>query len=460
TWTVGVHGLCIAESPQVFSLGVGDGDTAGMAVIFPDGGPPVALPPGEPTVIPIEILMIGQSYVPESAMIHYRYDGGEFLSAPMVSVGGDLFEATLPGPLSCDEAPEFYFSTEGSITGVMTDPLDAPAGVYTAVVAQPRFFARDDFEQDQGWTVQNFDLPDGAWERGVPVGGGDRGDPATDFDGSGSCYVTDNEDGNSDVDGGPTRLISPRIDLSDADDPVLTYARWFTVDDLDEDRLDVEISNDDGSSWVLIERAEDWPQWVKRTVRVLDYIELTAQVRVRFSATDNPNDSITEAGVDAFAISELECVAVRRPTDLEVFRGRVVSGEIGDLFDSDDSRMGFWPGITQDSSEAPVWLRLTGSSLTDVPAELRFTLEANVNTPGVAQRIELFNYVMQSYEEIDFRVGTDTDSIVEIVVDGDPSRFVDSKTLEMKAQLTWLPGPLVFFPWTVSVDQAVWKVVP
>jgi hypothetical protein len=144
----------------------------------------------------------------------------------------------------------------------------------------------------------------------------------------------------------------------------------------------------------------------------------------------------------------------------EVFRGRVISGEIGDLFDSDDSRMGFWPGITEDSSEAPVWLLLTGTSLTDMPAELRFTLEANVNTPGVAQRIELFNYVAQSYEEIDFRVGTDTDSILEIVVDGDPSRFVDSKTLEMKAQLTWPPGPLVFFPWTVSVDQAVWKVVP
>ena len=33
----------------------------------------------------------------------------------------------------------------------------------------------------------------------------------------------------------------------------------------------------------------------------------SAALRVRFSATDNPNNSVTEAGIDAFSIYEYQC---------------------------------------------------------------------------------------------------------------------------------------------------------
>jgi len=166
----------------------------------------------------------------------------------------------------------------------------------------------DDFEDDQGWTVQNDpSLTDGAWERGIPIGGGERGDPPTDYDGSGKCYVTDNVPGNSDVDGGPTMLISPTIDASGGEEVFISYARWFTNDNRDIDRLDVHVSNDDGNSWVLVESVPDTAGWIYTGFKVSDFVTPTSQMKVRFSASDNPNNSVTEAGIDAFKAVMVEC---------------------------------------------------------------------------------------------------------------------------------------------------------
>ncbi|MCH7526841.1 MAG: hypothetical protein IID39_05340, partial [Planctomycetes bacterium] len=151
-----------------------------------------------------------------------------------------------------------------------------------------------------------------------------------------------------------------------------------------------------------------------------------------------------------------------RPTDLTIVRGHVESGKLADLFSSDDSRLNVQPGPTQDPEEPPVWLELTGTASTDTPSALSFILETNVDTPGVTQKIKLFNYDTQEFEEIDSRTASfNVDDSIEIEVVGDPSRFVDSESLEIKAQLTWKPGPIVLlFPWTVGIDQAVWAISP
>jgi hypothetical protein len=157
--------------------------------------------------------------------------------------------------------------------------------------------------------VENIDLADGAWERGVPVNHG-RHDPPADYDGSGQCYLTDNDPvtENSDVDGGPTRLISPLMDLSDTENPQIRYARWWANDDQDGDPFDVEVSNDGGTTWVLMEHLTNIPEgWVQQTLNLADFVAPSADMQVRFAAQDNPNNSIDEAGVDAIEIFELTC---------------------------------------------------------------------------------------------------------------------------------------------------------
>jgi hypothetical protein len=72
----------------------------------------------------------------------------------------------------------------------------------------------------------------------------------------------------------------------------------------------VEVSNDNGATWVRVETvnftgAEN--RWVQRSFRVGDYVTPTAQVRVRFGTSDSPNDSIVEAGVDHFVVRRIVC---------------------------------------------------------------------------------------------------------------------------------------------------------
>ncbi len=282
------------------------------------GEAPEFVPPGVPTTIDVEILEGGDTLLPGSALLHYRYDGGAFQAVELAQVAGDLYRATLPPP-DCGDTPEYYFSAEGETTGVVYDPPAGASAPYVAFVGNFISIMEDDFETDQGWTVENDpSLTSGWWERGVPIAdpGVEYDAPLDDYDGSGQCYLTENI-WKRDVDWGPTHLISPTIDLSTTTDPVLRYARWWFNDDQDADPMDVEISNDNGGTWFTIETVTNIPPgWVEQTVYITDYITpLTSQMKIRFSVIDGTypdpppdnNNSKDEGGIDAFEVFEVEC---------------------------------------------------------------------------------------------------------------------------------------------------------
>jgi hypothetical protein len=150
----------------------------------------------------------------------------------------------------------------------------------------------DDFEAERGWTVWNDpSLTTGAWERAIPV----NPYPASDFDGSGRCYVTDNRLGNYDVDWGPTVLTSPVFDLSMATVVTFEYAAYVSCNFLTPPRVDylyVEVSNDGGATWAEVDEVFPTDEWEYASVKLTDYIAPTAEVMVRFSIADIPNDSL------------------------------------------------------------------------------------------------------------------------------------------------------------------------
>ncbi len=270
---------------------------------------PEFIPPGAPTPLTVRIRSAAELYQPDSGLLHYRMSLGDYESLALTPLGDDLFAAVLP-PADCGTTPCFYFSAQGDQGTTIMFPEHAPGEHFSCNVAVVTTLFADDFESEQGWTVQSIDLTDGAWERGVPVDDGEQGDPTIDFDGSGRCFLTGNELGNSDVDGGPTILTSPALDLTGWTNPYVRLGLWFHCDDPvppAQDFLDIEISADDGATWVPAQHLATLDGWSVRDIRVLSHVELSAQCRVRLVVADNPNDSLTEAGLDAVWVHERFC---------------------------------------------------------------------------------------------------------------------------------------------------------
>jgi hypothetical protein len=171
----------------------------------------------------------------------------------------------------------------------------------------------DNFQGNLGWTVQSSPgLSTGAWERGIPAPS--LAAPSQDADGSGMCYLTQIDEG-QDIDGGETTLTSPLMSPQGAapSGVYLSYWRWYSNNqgaDPNNDAMPVEISDNGGASWVLLENVtENAGTWVQKSFRVEDYVAVTDQLRLRFRASDLGAGSYVEAGVDGVQLVAFECPA-------------------------------------------------------------------------------------------------------------------------------------------------------
>tara|TARA_A100000171_G_scaffold30169_1_gene28371 strand:- start:509 stop:3307 length:2799 start_codon:yes stop_codon:yes gene_type:complete len=286
---------------------------------------PVAFPdfanPAGGTTISAEFTNVTGEFDPSTATLMVDTGSG-FQAIPMSNAGGNNYEANLPSS-DCGTQILFYIAGTSTSGITQTSPSDAPASTYSIISATsaPVVAFDDDFESNQGWSVSG-DAPNsasGRWERVIPTGNAQRGDPGSDYDGSSRCYVTGNgtPGENTDVDGGDTILTSPTMDATGA--AFVSYARWYSNTfgaSPNADTFVVEVSDDNGSTWSNLETVGPGGDqadggWYEVEYALSDVPGFTAndQFRIRFIASDFGDGSVVEAGVDAVSLSVASCDA-------------------------------------------------------------------------------------------------------------------------------------------------------
>ncbi|MEC9475548.1 MAG: hypothetical protein VX764_00770 [Planctomycetota bacterium] len=295
-----------------------------ILISYPQGRPEFLNPVQE---TPIQVEVEAGIAVPDplSGLLWFRRGTAPFQSVPLQNVAFQQYIGTIPA-LGCGDPVQYYVtfldtvgSSHSSPPGGASAPFEAP------VISDQQVLIDDSLETDLGWVVgaPTDTATTGVWVRVDPLG--TEAAPGADHSDIGTlCFVTGQGSvgggqGENDVDGGPTTLFSPVLDLTGGLDPgvnvSIEYWRWFangTGAAPYTDTFVIEISSD-LTNWVNVETIgpANGPEtnggWIQHIFNPAELVPLTSTVRLRFIAADLDLGSIVEAGIDDFRVVEQIC---------------------------------------------------------------------------------------------------------------------------------------------------------
>ena len=278
----------------------------------------------------------------EAARLHYRTSPDDEFTVVDMDQNGSVFSYSVPG-VPAGTVIEYYLDVLDAFGGSSAvHPFSANKAVngnlphYVLVGVEPVLI--NDLDEYSEFGYWDMDLPTdnattGIWDEAIPVGSmGDVTDPnsvvAPLQDHSpglyGFAYVTGLNPplgegiGANDVDGGHTTLLSPVIDLTPYQNPVLSYWRWYTNAPATganpaSDWWQVEVTNDGGNTWQYLENTSQQDiSWRRKAFRISDVIEPSETFQIRFVASDSTTlgeyldgGSLVEAAVDDIVLYDL-----------------------------------------------------------------------------------------------------------------------------------------------------------
>lgn len=268
------------------------------------------------------------------AELHYRVtENSPWVVTPM-NINGNNYTAQIPGqPAGTIVA---YYLTVQDVFGSLSSVTPAGAQLH-ALGYLPNYIMvgfnliatedGDNFSELGNWTTApQGNATTGQWEYGVlipsyitPGNASTIVQPGQQHTPGGFlCWFTGNGSGpnaaagENDVDAGSTILISDPMNLTSYTNPAFTYWRWYTNNsgaNPSADWWQVQISNNNGASWVKVEDTKSSDKsWRRKAFRVEEYLPLTANMRLRFIASDSlrPGVSVNGGSLVEAALDDIQ----------------------------------------------------------------------------------------------------------------------------------------------------------
>ncbi len=276
------------------------------------------------------------NYVSDVAL-HYQVNNANWQEMPMADQGGGQYTGNI-GPHPLATVVKYYMTVTDINNNIgAADPAGAHLSVYpnlpylSLIGVSP--VAVQDCDNNEPWGawstgVSGDNATTGIWELAQPISSltvdaapgtiVQTGTQTTE--GGEYCFVTGNAlpndgIGANDVDAGHTTLQSPTMDFTPYVHPIIAYNRWYTNSppggaNPGADWFQVQLSNDNGATWTYLENTmTSDARWRMAAYRVEDILTPTAQMKIRFIASDSlrptvnlSGGSLVEAAMDDFIV--------------------------------------------------------------------------------------------------------------------------------------------------------------
>lgn len=148
---------------------------------------------------------------------------------------------------------------------------------------------------------------------------------------------------------------------------------------------------------------------------------------------------------------------VVRPISVQLVRGKYVSGNVGGFHFVDQNYYRATRGLTMNAQESPLQIVIEGFSPSAGLTGISLDVNSQVNTPGLQQVLELFNYTQNKWVVVDQRAATTVDTQVTVGAPGAPAEYIDPNGNVVKMKISFKQvGIVTQSNWGCRIDLGNW----